>query len=169
MTDDARTTTAGKTAAGVVLMLAILAGLVALFVFILVPSKAPVFPHPSLWDVIVDSRLIIGVLRLIGLVIAIYLVVSVIALLVDQRWVTAIGPIQTETRKAIKGAVAERDELADQLGRARQTINSQSTTIREMRTTLRLLASQSGMESAYDGGTGRDDDERSGPGTSEAK
>jgi hypothetical protein len=107
---------------------------------VLVPPHGPVFTHPGVWDEIIDSRFIIGVVRLIGLVIALYLVISVVALIGQQRWLTAIGPIRTETPKAVNKTVEEHDQLAEQLEKAKETITEQSDTIRELRDLLAPLS-----------------------------
>ena len=40
------------------------------FWLVLVPPHGPMFTHPGVWDEMVDSRFIVGVVRLIGLVVA---------------------------------------------------------------------------------------------------
>jgi hypothetical protein len=110
------------------------------FWLVLVPPHGPTFTHPSVWDEMVDSRFIVGVVRLIGLVVALYLVISVVALIAQQRWLTAIGPVQTETRKAVNKTVEEHDQLAEQLEKARATITEQTDTIRELRDALVALS-----------------------------
>jgi DNA integrity scanning protein DisA with diadenylate cyclase activity len=110
------------------------------FWLVLVPPYGPTFTHPSVWDEMVDSRFIIGVVRLIGLVVALYLVISVVALIAQQRWLTAAGPFQTETRRAVNKTVEEHDQLAEQLEKAKATITEQTDTIRELRDALVALS-----------------------------
>jgi hypothetical protein len=82
-----------------------------LFVWHLVPRNAPVFKDPSFWDVLIDSRLMVGIVRLVALVLATYLVVSVIALMGARQWLIGFPGGMTTDK-------IDREKLRDQLATA---------------------------------------------------
>ena len=62
--------------------------------FLVVPSRPPRFSHPSVWDVLADSRVVVGAQRLVGPVVGVYVILSVVALTVEGRWLDGLGPLR---------------------------------------------------------------------------
>ena len=56
------------------------------------PTRTPVFHDPSVADVLIDSRLMVGLVRLCGLILAGYLLLSVFARVQRGQWLSAVGP-----------------------------------------------------------------------------
>jgi hypothetical protein len=132
----------------------LLGGAFALLWFVLMPSTAPDWRHPSFWDALVDSRFMIGIVRFVGmavgLVAAAYLVASMVGLMSSKRWLSVLGPFRADadTRQSVTSTVQERDNLVEQLSKAQETIETQEQTIRELRSGLQsVMASLSGQAS----------------------
>lgn len=83
------------------------------------PKRAPVYFHPSALDTLIDSRLAIGLIRLVGIAVAVYLVASLAVMVIDGRWAIGFGPLATEHRKR-----ADREELQAQLKEAEERVEA---------------------------------------------
>ena len=86
--------------------------LVALRFFFWFVPRGPTFTRPSAWDTLIDTRFLIGIIRLVGLLVgltaATYIIASVIGLLKAGRWLLTFGPAraQAETTDAVAGQSA---------------------------------------------------------------
>jgi hypothetical protein len=89
------TASGGKQAAmgllGLLAVLAVAVGLSLAFDHWIMPPSRPVFDHPSAFDALIDSRLVIGLIRLLAIVFAVYIVGSVVAHMRHGRWLVAFG------------------------------------------------------------------------------
>jgi hypothetical protein len=106
-----------------------------LFDRLLMPGRAPVFHNPSVLDVVVDSRLMVGLARLSALVVAGYVLLSVAARVRRGQWLSAVGPFTVD--ESVQGSTAENNELRTDLDVAKETIDAQAEIIE------RLVASRS--------------------------
>jgi hypothetical protein len=106
---------------GVPLVLALLVAAGILVASLFLGPKINPGPHASWLAIIFASRGVVGAVRVGIIFAAAYLVVSVCALIASRQWLTRVGPV--EIAQSAKGLVTERDELANDLATARDTID----------------------------------------------
>jgi hypothetical protein len=76
-------------------LISLAGGFVAVFARWIAPHSAPTFRSPSAGDVLIDSRLTIGLIRLIGVMVAVYVAASLVALMRSGRWLIGFGGMST--------------------------------------------------------------------------
>ena len=96
--------------------------LIWLLIRALVPPTTPRFQDPSFIEAVFASRFVIATVRFAILFAALYVVVSVVALIARGQWLSSVGPFRvSESVRALK---ADRDQLARALREAVDTIES---------------------------------------------
>jgi len=100
-----------KTVGAVILLIVIIGGAVVVFDRWIMPPHPPAFQDPSAWDVLVGSRLVVGLIRLLAIILALYVVLSVVALVRDKRWLVGFGGTRTEglDRRKLQQQLREAD------------------------------------------------------------
>jgi hypothetical protein len=108
-----------QTLIGIAVLLA-LALAAALAVAQIYPSQLPTGKNPSFVDNIFDSRVVVLMLRVALIFATGYVVISVIGLIVERRWLAELGPFKASEplARAERGA----ETLDTDLGDARETI-----------------------------------------------
>ena len=101
----------GRAIAPLVLIAALVG--VVLLIRALVPSEAPKFKDPGVVDAIFANRLTITIVRVTLLFAALYVVVSVVALISRGQWLSRVGPFAVED--SVRTLERERDRLATEL------------------------------------------------------
>jgi len=84
------------------------------------PRRAPVFDHPSVWQVMIASRWVVGAIRLTGLIAGLYLILSIIARAWQGRWLTKVG--SAEVGDSVQEVTDDRERLQRELDTANETI-----------------------------------------------
>jgi hypothetical protein len=79
-------------------------------------APAPASSEPDFVDTILSSRAVIASIRITIVFAAIFVVLSVVALIVRKQWLTRVGPVE------VFDVGAERQQLEDELGAANRTI-----------------------------------------------
>lgn len=128
-----------KRISSMMLALALLCGVVygfgLAFDHFLMPKRAPRFYHPSAIDSIIASRLTVGVIRLVGILVSVYIVASLTVLVFDSRWAVGFGPLATEHRKR-----EDREQLQARLKEAEERADAVEREYAEMAGLLQQLA-----------------------------
>jgi hypothetical protein len=99
----------------------------------LMPPREPTFRDPSVADVLIDSRLMIGLARLCAQLVAGYLFISIVARVRRAQWLSAVGPFKVD--ESVETMTSDSWRMESELALAKQTIDAQAVTIE------RLLAS----------------------------
>lgn len=94
----------------VAVLLLAAAGLYATGDAVLAPTPIP--EHPGFVDAVLASRAVMAAIRLAIIFAGVYVVVSVVALVGQGRWLTRVGPVEVSER--IETADAERQRLKAQ-------------------------------------------------------
>lgn len=130
MVDEPSSPGAGAIIGGVVLLVAgVVVGAVAFDTW-LMPGQAPTFDSPSVADVLIDSRLMVGIVGLCGLILAAYLLLSVFARVHRGQWRSAVGPFQVD--ESVRSVTRDGARLEAELGQAKGTIDQQAATIADL-------------------------------------
>ncbi len=108
--------------------------LVVGLIYVLVPSHEPRFDKPNFLEAIFASRFTIAVARVAIVFAAGYIVVSVVALIWQGRWLSRAGPF--ETSESVRALTKERDRLAAELVRALANTEAVEDRLRQVRTDL---------------------------------
>jgi hypothetical protein len=58
------------------------------------PPRAPAFSNPSVWQALIDSRWVIGAIRLVVMIAAVYLVASIWVRVRQGQWLAKVGPAE---------------------------------------------------------------------------
>lgn len=98
------------------------------------PPTAPVFDDPSALEALIDSRLAVGVIRLVGLAVAVYVVVSVIALMRGGRWIVKMGSADTDVVEGDREDLQSRLEAAEKETQQLRSILQQALPLIEQMT-----------------------------------
>lgn len=103
--------------------------LLILAAVVLVPASEPALPPTSVLNVLFDNRWMIGGVRLVGLVVAAYLVLSIFARAVRGQWLKRVGPADAETEDTVS-------EVTEDQGKLQQDLNDALETIKVLRSEL---------------------------------
>lgn len=105
--------------AGILLLAA--AGIYAMGDAVLAPAPTP--EHPGFVDAVLASRSALAAIRLSVIFAGAFVVVSVVALISQRRWLTRVGPVQvSETKTDDRRIKEEVVGTSDGLDRLRQQI-----------------------------------------------
>jgi hypothetical protein len=105
--------------AGILLLAA--AGIYAMGDAVLAPAPTP--EHPGFVDAVLASRSALAAIRLSVIFAGAFVVVSVVALISQRRWLTRVGPVQvSETKTEDRRIWEEVVDTSDALVRLRQQI-----------------------------------------------
>jgi hypothetical protein len=83
-------------------------------------APAPSAEHPGFVDSVLASRVVIAAIRLAIVFGAVYVVVSVVALIARRQWLTKIGPVEVST--PVAGVEADNQQLEGELTQADEDI-----------------------------------------------
>jgi uncharacterized protein YlxW (UPF0749 family) len=83
-------------------------------------SPAPVPTHPDFIDTVFASRAVVVAIRIALVFAALFVALSVIALITQRRWLTRVGPV--EVSEELPRLVAENQRLKDELKTSDQVI-----------------------------------------------
>lgn len=110
---------------------------------VLVPDRAPALKHSSVLNALFDSRAVIGGTRLVALVGALYLLLSIVVRIEQDQWLKHVGPADVAGRQ-IEDVADDREELRNQLGDANATIHSLRQQLAAVDAAYRALAAGDG-------------------------
>ncbi len=90
------------------------------------PPRAPIFVRPSIWAVLIDSRWVIGGVRLVGAIGAAYVVLSILARIRQRRWLIKVGSaeVDEEVDHSLTAMKDDQDRLQAELQEANETIKN---------------------------------------------
>src|SRR4051812_4751751 len=87
-----------RPAASLAAVAALLAGAIWVFDRWVMPARAPRYDDPSIWEAVLNSRWVLGTIRLVGLAGALYVVLSVLARIRRGQWLSRWGPFAVDDR-----------------------------------------------------------------------
>jgi cell division protein FtsB len=117
-----------------------LAAIYAIGDAVLAPAPAP--KEPGFVDTVLGSRAVIAAIRLAVIFAGIYIVLSVVALVANGRWLVRIGPVQVSEQ--VSDIDAENQRLKDSLENARETIDNLKQDLAESNRVLDQMMRDSG-------------------------
>ena len=90
------------------------------------PPRAPIFVRPSIWAVLIDSRWVIGGIRLVGAIGAAYVVLSILARIRQRRWLIKVGSaeVDEDVDHSLIAMKDDQDRLQAELQEANETIKN---------------------------------------------
>ena len=112
--------------AGILLLAA--AGIYAMGDAVLAPTPTP--EHPGFVDAVLASRSVLAAIRLSVIFAGAFVVVSVVALISQRRWLTRVGPVQVSETKTDDQRIREEVvDISDAWDRLRQQLSGVDETL----------------------------------------
>ena len=85
-------------------------------------SPAPMSKQSNFIDTFLASKAVVAAIRIAIIFAALFVVLSVLALIVRRQWLTRVGPVEVSDR--VFGLSAENQRLEERLADANQTIEN---------------------------------------------
>ena len=85
-------------------------------------SPAPAPTHPDFIDTVLASRAVVAAIRIALIFAALFVALSVMALIVQRRWLTRVGPV--EVSEELPVLLAENKSLKKKLAAEEQVIDN---------------------------------------------
>lgn len=102
---------------------------------VLAPTPTP--EHPGFVDAVLASRAVLAAIRLAVIFAGAFVVVSVVALIRQERWLTRVGPVQVSER--VSNLKTENQRLQEELDKADETIGGMRQATREVKAMLNQI------------------------------
>lgn len=106
------------------------------------PRRAPHQTNPSVWDVLVDNRWVVGGIRALGLAVSIYALLSIYDTVWRGAWAERIGFLTLgKVKNTVQGAVDNSEQLKRELQDAKGEIERLKADLRKSAARMRTMRS----------------------------
>ena len=119
---------------GVIVALTVMLGATGGVVYAIYTGSTPTFKNPNFLDAILESRLVLALVRTAVIGACVYVVISIIGHISAGRWLSSVGPVKVGD--SVRTVSQEADNLQEQLTAARATIQTLSGQLKKTEDTL---------------------------------
>lgn len=132
--------------------------------WLLSPRGDALLPATSVLNVLFGSAWVVGVARLVGVVVALYVVGSILVRARNGQWLVRLGSADTEVEEQADAVTEDRQRLQEELDRSRETVAQLRGQLTELDQLLDGLGMGGTTASRYGVGPGATGSRREGDG-----